>query len=508
MNFMKKTVSLVVLCSVLLSVSLFSYGTSAAADIPASKIKKLSFVPKNISVTVKWKKVKKADGYQLQYSTNKKFSKKKSVAINKVKTVKKTIKNLKLDKTYYFRIRTFKKQGGKKVYSKFSAKKSIKTSLTSAPTEIIDFVYTQKGQSVTLTWNKVNNASGYEIQYSTTPDFLEPELLVTEDAITTTETISRLLINKTYYFRIRSFYMTKVKKKTKTVYSSYSQVKTVETSPYYTTPQALNEKTVGVSTMTSNITRLKYTLKFIDDFDGTKLNSNNWSFVRECAGRAEKQANVEKNLVVRDGNAVLTANKETVLYDQYVGGTNGSTGKTYYTGAKFSSSGKQKFKYGRIEMYAKLPQGSGAWPAFWTMGQEKWWPWGGEIDILEMDGVDCAYVSTIHWCTPDEPQSSAYTTGHQSVEAGRATLWDFNQDKLANAYHVIGLEWTPTRMYFYFDGEKFGDVSIIHDDMSVAFHREHYMIINYALGGLGGTIDDSVFPQNMYVDWVKVWQTN
>ena len=84
---------------------------------------------KEKSFTVHWKKRKKAvDGYQIQYSTDKKFkTHTKTKNIKKAKTDHKTVRNLKAQKKYYVRIRTFKKTGTKTIYSTWSKKKIIKT---------------------------------------------------------------------------------------------------------------------------------------------------------------------------------------------------------------------------------------------------------------------------------------------------------------------------------------------------------------------------------------------
>ncbi len=609
-NLTKRFVSAIAIIGMIVSMSVFN-SSLAATKLSGTSFKKVTYNKKNRSVKLTWKRVKKATGYQIQYSTKSNFKGKKTVKIKKNKTVSKTIKKLKINNMYYFKIRTFKtvkKKGKTKTtYSKFSAVKTLSTSSLPATTltggyydpsdetitlswvevagidgyeiqestksnfsnsayyqiddpaatsfstadiskdktyyyrictyknikgkvvysnysapiivgtsfkiaipEFTGVNYVSKDQAVTLTWNKIDNVSGYYVETSYLSDFSDEEIkheYIESNDITSVE-FREFLINKTYYFRVCGFVSTVIDGEVARVFGKFSQVKTVDTKPYYSTPQALDEKTVNKSTMTSDITGMKYKLKFFDDFNGTKLNSSYWTFDEQCAGGAEVQANVPENLDIRDGNAILTADKDTKLHNQYRDGSGSSVvGRTYYTGAKFNSRDKVYYKYGRFEMYAKMPMGSGAWPAFWTLGQGKGWPWGGEIDILEMAGFDYGYVSAVHWCEPDEPQSSAYGSGHLSEGGIASVLSDTNQVKLADAYHVIGMEWTPTNIHFYFDGQESGDIKITRKSMSQAMHCSHFMIINYALGGMGGPVDDSVFPQNMYVDWVKVWQT-
>lgn len=91
-----------------------------------TSVKKLKAGKK--SLTVYYKKVSAVKGYQVQVATDKKFKKnKKTVTVNKQKTTKKTVKNLKAKKKYYVRVRTFKKVNNKKVYSAWSKAKTVKT---------------------------------------------------------------------------------------------------------------------------------------------------------------------------------------------------------------------------------------------------------------------------------------------------------------------------------------------------------------------------------------------
>lgn len=91
-----------------------------------TSIKKLSKGKKKF--TVNWAKVSGVKGYQIQYSSDKKFKKNnKSVTVTKQKTTKATVKKLKSKKKYYVRVRTYKTVNGKKIYSSWSKVKSVKT---------------------------------------------------------------------------------------------------------------------------------------------------------------------------------------------------------------------------------------------------------------------------------------------------------------------------------------------------------------------------------------------
>ena len=93
---------------------------------PKTAIKTLSAKDKGFRLTWK-KKTKQVDGYQLQYSLKSSFSNSKKVKVTSNKANAETVLNLKSGKTYYVRIRTYKKVGSKTYYSSWSAKKKVKT---------------------------------------------------------------------------------------------------------------------------------------------------------------------------------------------------------------------------------------------------------------------------------------------------------------------------------------------------------------------------------------------
>lgn len=113
---------------------------STSTSAPAAQITAQPAAPKNNkkvkvasakagkkSIKVTWKKVKGIKGYQIQYSTNKKFKKgNKTITVKSTKSTSATIKKLKSKKKYYVRMRTYKIVNGKKVYSAWSKAKSVK----------------------------------------------------------------------------------------------------------------------------------------------------------------------------------------------------------------------------------------------------------------------------------------------------------------------------------------------------------------------------------------------
>lgn len=174
-----KTKMLSIVLAIVMILTSVSIGvpTFAASKPSATQITSIKAVDNGFKV--KWKK-KSVTGYQVQYSTSKKFAKKgtKVLKVNKAKTTSKTVKKLKAKKKYYVRVRTYKTVKKKNYYSKWSAnysvttkaKKSSSSSSSSVPT-IKSISYLDKGYGFKLTWSKVSKACGYEIQYSTDKNF-------------------------------------------------------------------------------------------------------------------------------------------------------------------------------------------------------------------------------------------------------------------------------------------------------------------------------------------------
>lgn len=174
-----KTKMLSIVLAIVMILTSVSIGvpTFAASKPSATQITSIKAVDNGFKV--KWKK-KSCTGYQVQYSTSKKFTSKtsKTLKVNKAKTTSKIVKKLKAKKKYYVRVRTYKTVKKKNYYSKWSANYSVTTkakkgsssSSSSAPT-IKSISYLDKGYGFKLTWNKVSKAYGYEIQYSTDKNF-------------------------------------------------------------------------------------------------------------------------------------------------------------------------------------------------------------------------------------------------------------------------------------------------------------------------------------------------
>jgi beta-glucanase (GH16 family) len=211
-------------------------------------------------------------------------------------------------------------------------------------------------------------------------------------------------------------------------------------------------------------------------------------FLRNAEAQHYTKARRE-NARIENGFLVIEARKERF----------GDSAK--YTSASLITEGKAEWKYGRIEVRAKLPTGRGTWPAIWMLGRnlhEVDWPKCGEIDIMENVGFDPDIIHTnIH--TESYNHSIGTNKGSKiTVPRPHASL------------HVFALEWFEDRLdvfvddtkYFTFTNEKTGAGTW-------PFDQPFFLILNIAIGGSWGGqkgIDDSIFPQRMEVDYVRVYE--
>ncbi len=168
-----------------------------------------------------------------------------------------------------------------------------------------------------------------------------------------------------------------------------------------------------------------------------------------------------------------------------------------YRSAKLTSQNKISVRFGRVDVKAKMPSGQGIWPAIWMLGDnidEISWPGCGEIDIVEVLGQEPDRMySTVH-----------FTNSENSLESIQGESNNFGD--LSTDYHVYTVEWTPEQIRFLLDGTMINELDI-EDDMK-EFLRSFYIILNVAVGGYwpGDPDNTTVFPQQMLVDYVRVYE--
>jgi len=185
-----------------------------------------------------------------------------------------------------------------------------------------------------------------------------------------------------------------------------------------------------------------------------------------------------------------------------------------WTSGRINSKGKFRFKYGLIEVRAKLPPLLGSWPAIWMMGDNidtLGWPRCGEIDIMEMGRVTGwnSILGTIHWNAPGSPPAPDYW----QASVGSAPNSNLAVSDSTTAFHVYRMEWTPSQIRWFVDGTNFYTqeiASITGSPNNPFVSHDFHFLLNNAMGGtMGGTVDTSGSASTRYeVDYIRVYQTD
>ncbi len=242
-----------------------------------------------------------------------------------------------------------------------------------------------------------------------------------------------------------------------------------------------------------------YTLVWNDEFEGSSLSSD-WTHEIGTGnngwGNNELQYYRPENTEVRDGYLIITAKNEVF------GGRN-------YTSSRIITQGQESFKYGRIDIRAAMPEGQGLWPALWMLGDNfntVGWPACGEIDIMEMVGGtgtnrgDKVTHGTAHWQDPaaNNALNHAQFGTHKTNPSGR---------NLSEDFHVYSIVWDANNIKWYFDDVQYHQLAISATSLS-EFRENFFFILNVAVGGNwpGPPNSSTVFPQQMVVDYVRVFQ--
>lgn len=240
----------------------------------------------------------------------------------------------------------------------------------------------------------------------------------------------------------------------------------------------------------------RYRLVFSDEFngpDGSQPDATKW---RRC-GRATSTWN---RLMSKEDHRVVEQRGGTLRLRAIPNNDLKADTSRMLTGG-IESIHKYSFQYGLVEARIKTKLHQGNFPAFWLMPQPpcEYHPKGGEIDIFETVNTQQIAYQTVH----------TYWTN--VVGINRQT-----QPKTANKkvnvsrWHVYGLEWTPTELVFFIDGEKTFTYRKSTDAEQLKngqwpFDHPFYIILNQALGSWNQPYDLK-YTYETQVDWVRVYQ--
>ncbi|KAF0226494.1 MAG: Glucan endo-13-beta-D-glucosidase protein [Erysipelotrichaceae bacterium] len=241
---------------------------------------------------------------------------------------------------------------------------------------------------------------------------------------------------------------------------------------------------------------LTYDLVWAEEFDGTAVNLDNWTYETGGSGWGNNELQYYTNglnSTVKDGLLNIEIRKESF------------EGKNY-TSSRMISRNKADFLYGKIDVYAKMPENKGSWAAVWMMPTSSSaygpWPNSGEIDIVEYVGY-----------APDRVYGTVHTASYNHKKGTQRGFDTTIKD--ADTFHLYTVEWLPDQIRFYIDGKfmyRFAPGLFLNCPTSKAwpFDRKFFLIVNTAVGGdWGGAqgIAETGWPQNMQVDYIRVYQS-
>lgn len=233
-------------------------------------------------------------------------------------------------------------------------------------------------------------------------------------------------------------------------------------------------------------------MKLIKHYDFTKmtqLDKNEWNVaVGEKWANRELQQYVDSsnNLYFDDGMHIKATLEDGIIKS-----------------SRINTKNKFYFKYGKIDIIAKVPKGIGTWPALWMMPQENkfgHWPRSGEIDIMEHCGKN---LDELFLCIHTEGYN------HQRKEQYYKSLI---VPGLTDNFQTYSLIWDENSITYLLNGEELGTYVKGEDGKDSThvgwpFDEDFYLIINLAMGGVfGGDVDMDSFPQEFIVKDIKVFQ--
>ncbi len=250
---------------------------------------------------------------------------------------------------------------------------------------------------------------------------------------------------------------------------------------------------VGDAGFSTPATYPNLTLTWADEFNAAGINQADWNFETGDGCPNCGWGNNELEFYTNGDNLSLQSGKLIIeARDQVLGGKN-------FTSSRITTRNKKFFKFGRIDIRARVPEGQGIWPALWMMPQEEkfgGWPKSGEIDIMELLGHEPAKLySTVH-----------FGPGPGSTNISRNTI---SPAALSNEFHVYSLVWEQDKLQFLLDNVVFSTVNKADlGGNNYPFNESFYFIFNLAVGGNwpGSPNASTYFPQWLAVDYVRVFQ--
>lgn len=235
-----------------------------------------------------------------------------------------------------------------------------------------------------------------------------------------------------------------------------------------------------------------WTLVWSDEFDGaagTAPDPNKWVYDLGAGGWGNQELENytdtrENSYLDGSGNLVIESRQPT---------------PGQYTSARLKTQTKFAVEYGKIQARIKLPAGQGIRPAFWMLGTGGAWPDSGEIDIMENIGRE-----------PDMAHGTVHGPGYSGGKGIGQSYSLLAGQRFADDFHVFAVEWAENSIQFFVDDHLYHTVTpgSIPKGAAFVFNHPFFLLLNVAVGGSwpGNPDATSSFPQQMLVDYVRVYQ--
>jgi len=242
-------------------------------------------------------------------------------------------------------------------------------------------------------------------------------------------------------------------------------------------------------------------LNWIDNFDGSRVNKDNWTaqiqanYNNEVQCYTDDDTSAKKNYDVSDGTLKIISRRE----NNNCAGLGGAF-KTWTSG-RLNSKDKKEFLYGRIEARLKFNNvKSGTWPAFWMLENRiNEHPIAGDNDTVPWPNPGAGEIDVWEWYAgqPHTYITNFFNTGGCGSEV-RYNYPNGSSDVLQ--WHTYAMEWTPNSIQFFID-----DLMVSSQNVSgcAQYKEPMFVLLNVAMGGnLGGAIDSTLDSATLEVDYV------
>lgn len=246
----------------------------------------------------------------------------------------------------------------------------------------------------------------------------------------------------------------------------------------------------GGSINGANPTGNNNTLIWADEFDDPSICEENWVFETLAPNNGSWYNNEQQYYTNRSSNATI---ENGVL--KIIAKKEPFRGKEY-TSARITTQNLFEFRYGKVQIRAKLPVGQGTWPALWMLGSNidaVGWPECGEIDIMEHGDRERGLISSSVHIPSGQPGVSSYSSGAKRIQ---------NESTQFHLYEVV---WTEDSIVFSVDNNVHHTYTVTPE---MPFHQDFFLIFNVAMGGdfVQNNIDPNFVSAEMVIDYIRVYQ--